>query len=38
MGIKDAFNAYKADFSKMTKNKELFISNVIHKAFIEVNE
>jgi len=38
MGIKDAFDASKADFSKMTKTKGIFISKVIHKAFIEVNE
>mmetsp|Transcript_30436 Transcript_30436/g.26845 ORF Transcript_30436/g.26845 Transcript_30436/m.26845 type:complete len:105 (+) Transcript_30436:2-316(+) len=38
MGINDAFNKYKADFSDITGNKELYISNVIHKAIIEVDE
>jgi serpin B len=37
MGITDAFNG-KADFSDITGNKELFISNILHKAVIEVNE
>ena len=27
----------KADFSKMTGNKKLFVSAVLHKAFIEVS-
>ncbi len=38
MGIKDAFSLPPADFSGMTGTKELFISAVIHKAFVEVNE
>jgi len=37
MGMTDAFGG-RADFSGMTGKKELFISNVIHKAFVEVNE
>jgi serpin B len=37
MGMPDAFLA-KADFSGMTGNKDLFISAVIHKAYVEVNE
>ena len=37
MGMTDAFTA-NADFSGMTGKKELFISAVIHKAFVEVNE
>jgi serpin B len=36
MGMPTAFS--RADFSGMTGSKELFISNVLHKAFVEVNE
>ncbi|MHC4989294.1 MAG: serpin family protein [Planctomycetota bacterium] len=38
MGMPDAFDSLKADFSGMTGNKDLFISAVLHKAFVEVNE
>jgi serpin B len=38
MGMPDAFNLDKADFSGMTGSKDLFISDVLHKAFVEVNE
>ncbi len=37
MGMPDAFSRA-ADFSGMTGKKDLFISAVIHKAFVEVNE
>ncbi len=37
MGIKTAFSK-KADFSKMTGDKDLFISKVLHKSYIEINE
>lgn len=37
MGIHDAFGA-KADFSGMDGRKDLFISTVIHKAFVDVSE
>jgi len=38
MGMKRAFSEGKADFSGMTKTKELVISDVIHKAFVAVDE
>lgn len=38
MGMGDAFDADKADFSGMNGRKDLFIGAVIHKAFVEVNE
>nr|XP_015798088.2 leukocyte elastase inhibitor isoform X1 [Nothobranchius furzeri]XP_015798090.2 leukocyte elastase inhibitor isoform X1 [Nothobranchius furzeri] len=38
MGVVDAFAASKCDFSGMSSNKELFLSKVSHKAFVEVNE
>jgi len=37
MGMTDAFGG-KADFSGMTGKRDLFISAVIHKAFVDVNE
>jgi serpin B len=38
MGMKDAFSLPPADFSGMTGKKDLLISAVIHKAFVDVNE
>ncbi|XP_059328330.1 heterochromatin-associated protein MENT-like isoform X1 [Ammospiza nelsoni] len=38
MGIRNAFNPGQADFTGMSVKKDLFISEVIHKAFVEVNE
>ena len=39
MGMTDAFNPNKADFSGMDgKPNWLYLSNVIHKAFVDVNE
>ena len=38
MGMTDAFAPAKADFSGMSGKKDLFISAVVHKAFVDVNE
>ncbi|NPV74973.1 MAG: serpin family protein [Anaerolineae bacterium] len=38
LGMADAFNASQADFSGMTGNRELYISSVVHKAFVAVDE
>ena len=38
MGMELAFNGNAADFSGMTGGRDLFISAVIHKAFVDVNE
>jgi serpin B len=38
MGMPQAFSTRDADFSGMTGNRDLYISKVIHQAFIAVNE
>jgi serpin B len=38
MGMADAFDPQRADFSAMVGRKELYISAVLHKAFVEVSE
>jgi serpin B len=38
LGMKRAFDSKEADFSGMTDAKPLFISKVLHKAFVDVNE
>jgi serpin B len=38
MGMPIAFSPNEADFSGMTGNRELFISDVVHKAFVAVDE
>ncbi|MCX7975620.1 MAG: hypothetical protein N2646_00975, partial [Bellilinea sp.] len=38
MGMPAAFDRSLADFSGMTGRKDLFISDVVHKAFVDVNE
>jgi serpin B len=38
LGMAQAFQQGRADFSGMTANRDLWISAVVHKAFIDVNE
>lgn len=38
MGMTDAFSQSKADFSNMSSDRNLFLSNVFHKTFVEINE
>lgn len=38
MGIKDAFNSENANLSMMTDTDDLYISDIIHKAFVKVDE
>lgn len=38
MGMESAFDSITADFTGMTGDRDLFISAVIHKAFVDVNE
>ncbi|KAG8525056.1 Leukocyte elastase inhibitor A [Galemys pyrenaicus] len=38
LGVEDLFNIGKADLSGMTETRDIFISKIIHKAFVEVNE
>jgi len=37
-GMPDAFDAVKANFSGMTGQPDLFITDVVHKAYVDVNE
>ncbi|XP_041505260.1 serpin B12 isoform X1 [Microtus oregoni] len=38
MGIKDIFDETKADLSGMSKSPNLYLSKIIHKSFVEVDE
>ncbi|XP_017384368.1 serpin B6-like [Cebus imitator] len=38
MGMVDAFEQDRADFSGMSSKKDLYLSKVMHKSFVEVNE
>src|SRR5262245_18764447 len=38
LGMREAFTVNRADFSGMEKSRRLFLSAVIHKAYVDVNE
>ncbi|XP_060100256.1 serpin B3-like [Heteronotia binoei] len=38
LGMKDVFTRGKADLTGMSESRDLFVSAVVHKAYIEVNE
>ncbi|MEE6465208.1 hypothetical protein FKM82_006488 [Ascaphus truei] len=38
MGMSDAFDIGRSDFSGMSGNNDLVLSKVVHKSFVEVNE
>ncbi len=38
MGMRSAFSPVEADFSGMSRRKDLFISKVVHEAYVEVDE
>jgi len=38
LGIVDLFNDSKADLSSINKARELFVSKILHRAYVEVNE
>jgi serpin B len=38
MGMRSAFSEAKADFTPMTGHRDLFLSALLHKAFVDVNE
>ncbi len=38
LGMTDAFAPGKADFSAMANGKDIFLSTVLHKAYVKVNE
>ena len=38
LGLNDAFNEIKADFSGISTSEQLFITTALHKAYVDVNE
>ncbi|XP_034366135.1 leukocyte elastase inhibitor A [Arvicanthis niloticus] len=38
LGLQDLFSSSKADLSGMSGSRDLFVSTIVHKSFVEVNE
>jgi serine protease inhibitor len=38
LGVQDLFSSSKADLSGMSGSRDLFISKIVHKSYVEVNE
>ena len=38
IGLKVGFEPFNSDFSKINSDKDLFIRDVLHKTYVEVNE
>ncbi|XP_038952280.1 leukocyte elastase inhibitor A-like isoform X2 [Rattus norvegicus] len=38
LGLQDLFSSSKADLSGMSESRDIFISKIVHKSFVEVNE
>ncbi|XP_076999842.1 leukocyte elastase inhibitor [Tamandua tetradactyla] len=38
LGVEDLFSSSKADLSGMSESRDIFISKIVHKSFVEVNE
>jgi serpin B len=38
LGVRDAFDPDRADFSAMTNDRQLYLSAVVHEAFVHVDE
>ena len=38
LGMTDAFDVAQADFSRMSSSRDLYLSKIVHKSFVEVTE